>query len=180
VFLDRLYRYPQNSRAGNWHFHVLRKPWQLRLPGEEARYAQALAVIAGARSPARRPILACELRHRFVESLVRTRLAAGAEWIRTFSSAIPRHGRQRGRRHSAVCGGSSSRRKGSIGLLRPTTARMIPAPTVDRPNSDETSKPLPISRGTHSSNPFRSKVNRRGNGTPVNPIFRHRACFLRI
>src|SRR5205814_6055110 len=72
-------------------------------------------------------------RWRYEKGLTVRRFSAGAEWIRTFSSAIPRHRRQRGRRHSAVCGGSLSRRKGSIGLLRPTTARMILAPTVNRP-----------------------------------------------
>jgi hypothetical protein len=69
--------------------------------------------------------------------------------IRKFSSAMPRHRHQRGRLHPTVSGGSSSRRNSSIGLPRPTTARMIPAaPRVDRPNSAEASKPLLISRGT--------------------------------
>src|SRR5712672_3568289 len=43
-------------------------------------------------------------------------LAAGGEWIRKFSSAMPRHRPQRGRLHSTVSGGSSSRRNSSIGL----------------------------------------------------------------
>jgi hypothetical protein len=47
---------------------------------------------------------------------------------------MPRHRHQRGRLHSTVSGGSSSRRNSSTGLPRPTTARMIPAaPRVDRP-----------------------------------------------
>jgi hypothetical protein len=54
------------------------------------------------------------------------RLAAGGEWIRTVSSAMPRNRQQRGRLHAAVNDDSSRRRNSSIGLPRPTTARMMP------------------------------------------------------
>jgi hypothetical protein len=36
------------------------------------------------------------------ESRVRSRLAAGGEWIRTVSSAMPRNRQQRGRLHAAI------------------------------------------------------------------------------
>jgi hypothetical protein len=88
-------------------------------------------------------------------SQVRTRLPAGGEWIRKFSSAMLGH--QRGRLHSTVSGGSSSRRNSSIGLPRPTTARMIPPRRGSIGlNSAEAPKPLLISRGTGSSNPLPS------------------------
>ena len=60
------------------------------------------------------------------EPIVR-RLRAGGGWIRNFSSAMPRHRQQRGHLHfGRVSGGSLSRRNSSIGLPRPTTARVIP------------------------------------------------------
>ena len=57
-----------------------------------------------------------------------------------------------------VSGGSLSRRNSSIGLARPTTARVIPPPRRPsiRPNPTEATKPLPIWRGTEISNPFPS------------------------
>jgi hypothetical protein len=58
---------------------------------------------------------------------------------------------------TAVNDDSSRRRNSSIGLPRPTTARMIPPRRRSiGPNSAEASKLLPISRGTGSSNPFPS------------------------
>jgi hypothetical protein len=64
---------------------------------------------------------------------------------------------QRGRLHAAVNDNSSKGRNSSIGLSRPTTARMIPPRRRSiGPNSAEGSKPLPISFGTGSSNPFPS------------------------
>ena len=56
-----------------------------------------------------------------------------------------------------VSGGSLCRRNSSIGLPRPTTARVVPPRRLSiGPNPTEASKPLPIWRGTRSSNPFRS------------------------
>jgi hypothetical protein len=73
---------------------------------------------------------------------------------------MPHHRHQRGRLHSTVNGGSSSRRNSSIGLPRADDCSDdTAAPTVDRPQlgrSAEASKPLLISRGTGSSNPFPS------------------------
>jgi hypothetical protein len=48
---------------------------------------------------------------------VRCRFAAGAEWIRTFSTAMPRHHRQRGCLRSTMGGGSW------FAVLRPTSGR---------------------------------------------------------
>ena len=59
-------------------------------------------------------------------SQVRSGLAAGGEWIQTVSSAMPRNRQQRGRLPAAVNDDSSRRRNSSVGLPRPTTARMIP------------------------------------------------------
>jgi hypothetical protein len=85
------------------------------------------------------------------------RLAAGGEWIRTVSSAMPRNRQQRRRLHAGVNDDSSRRRNSSIGLPRPTTARMMPPRRRSiGSNSAEASKPLPISRGTGRSNPFPS------------------------
>jgi hypothetical protein len=70
---------------------------------------------------------------------------------------MPRNRQQRGRLHAAVNDDSSRRRNSSIGLQRPTTARMMPPRRRSiGPNSADASKPLPISRGTGNSNPFPS------------------------
>jgi hypothetical protein len=58
----------------------------------------------------------------FREPIVR-RLSAGGEWIRTFSSAMPR--RQRGRLHSATSGLLEPPKTALLVLPRPTTAGMI-------------------------------------------------------
>jgi hypothetical protein len=56
-----------------------------------------------------------------------------------------------------VSGGSLRRRNSSIGLPRPTTARVIPPRRLSiGPNPTEASKPLPTWRGTEISNPFPS------------------------
>ena len=56
-----------------------------------------------------------------------------------------------------VSGGSLCRRNSSIGLPRPTTARVVPPRRLSiGPNPTEASKPLPIWRGTEISNPFPS------------------------
>ena len=56
-----------------------------------------------------------------------------------------------------VSGGSLCRRNSSIGLPRPTTARVVPPRRLSiGPNPTEASKPLPIWRGTEISNPFHS------------------------
>jgi len=57
----------------------------------------------------------------------------------------------------SASGCSVSRRNSSIGLARPTTARVIPPRRLSiGPNPTEASKPLPIWRGTEISNPFSS------------------------
>jgi hypothetical protein len=82
-------------------------------------------------------------------------LSAGGEWIRTFSSAMPR--RQRGRLHSAASqefwtDRLSARRydPSSVGLGK-INREVSAARGATRP-----SKPLPVSCGTESSNPFPS------------------------
>jgi len=68
-----------------------------------------------------------------------------------------RHRQQRGRLHFGGEWCSLSPRNSSIGLPRPTTARIIPLRqrSIDR-NPTEVLKPLPIWRGTEISNPFPS------------------------
>jgi len=76
-------------------------------------------------------------------------LSAGGEWIRKFSSAMPRHPPNSvGTFISAVSGGSLGRPNSSIGLPRPTTIRMIPPRRRSiGPNPTEASKPRATARG---------------------------------
>jgi hypothetical protein len=76
---------------------------------------------------------------------------------------MPRNYQQRGCLHAAV--NDDSWRPGTaIDLPRPTTTRMVPPRRRSiSPNSAETSKPLPISRGTGSSNPFPSSGESNAN-----------------
>jgi len=56
-----------------------------------------------------------------------------------------------------VSGGSLCRRNSSIGLPRPTTARVVPPRRLSiGSNPTEASKPQPSWRGTEISNPFPS------------------------
>src|SRR5947209_17107029 len=90
-------------------------------------------------------------------SQVRTRLAAGGEWIRKFSSTMPRHRHQRGRLHSTVSGGSSSRRKSFYWSAEADDCSDdIDARRVDRPQLGRSLEPLLISGGTGSPNPLPS------------------------
>ena len=67
-----------------------------------------------------------------------------------------------------VSGGSLSRRNSSIGLPRPTTARVIPPRRLSTGlNPTEASKPLPIWRGTEISNLFSSSAE---SATKISPL----------
>ena len=87
-------------------------------------------------------------------------LSGGGERIRTLGSAMRLHRRQCGGGVTPPDPGGEWPLLGpppdnSIGVRRPATARMT-GPPVDRPNSDEHTKPLPTKRGTERSNPFPS------------------------
>jgi hypothetical protein len=82
-----------------------------------------------------------------------------------------------GRRIRSVSGGSSSHHNSSIGLPRPTTARMIRrADGSVGPNPREVPKPLTISHGTERSNPFPSS----GESTNFRFPSRRRQLFDRM